>query len=214
MPIEKLLVPLRRFAGQRSCITLRGGHRTPHACRAGRCAGGSEPVPSRDHGGKDYLAWFDEGLESRGLTVETAVAPGAAADWIVEQVTLRHADLVIMATHDRTGADRLFRGSVAEAVMKSPDKPVLIVRAAEGMRPAERFQHRQPLLVVPLDGSASAEAALPFAELFANELGGALVLVLVIPAAGIRSTSKAWLLRMTIAPRSACVKTRSRTCTR
>src|SRR5689334_19312216 len=60
-----------------------------------------------------YLTGFAEQLANRGLPAETGVAVGgAAADWIVEEISLRKADLVIMATHDRTGPDRWLHGSV------------------------------------------------------------------------------------------------------
>jgi hypothetical protein len=70
-----------------------------------------------------------------------------------------------MATHDRTGPSRWVHGSAAEAVVSRASIPVMVVRAAEGPRPARRFDQPRPVLVVPLDGSAFAEAALPIAYL-------------------------------------------------
>jgi nucleotide-binding universal stress UspA family protein len=83
-----------------------------------------------------------------------------------------------MATHGRSGPARWLYGSVADQVLRRAPVPVLTVPPdAAGVWPADR----PPTLLVPLDGSTLAEAALePTAELAAS-LGSALVLVQVIP---------------------------------
>jgi nucleotide-binding universal stress UspA family protein len=133
---------------------------------------------------EEYLATFAEQLASRALAVETGVPFGSPAEWILQEIALRKADLVVMATHDRTGPDRWLHGSVAEAVVGRAPVPVLIVRAAQGMRPVERFERRQPTLVVALDGSEAAEAALPTAAQLAADVRAKLVLVSVLPKPG------------------------------
>jgi len=47
----------------------------------------------------------------------------AAKDW--------PADLIVIGSHGRGGVERLFLGSVAEAVMREAPCPVLVVRASE-----------------------------------------------------------------------------------
>ncbi len=42
----------------------------------------------------------------------------------------RHADLVVMGTHGRTGLDRAILGSVSEAVARDSSAPTLVVRGA------------------------------------------------------------------------------------
>ena len=73
---------------------------------------------------------------------------------------------------------------VAEAVVSHAGVPVLLVRATEGVRPIERLGVPRPELIVPLDGSSLAEAALPLARGLAKALGGHIVLVGVIPTPG------------------------------
>jgi nucleotide-binding universal stress UspA family protein len=51
-----------------------------------------------------------------------------------EIVTLAHeknADLIVMASHGRTGLSRLLMGSIAEGVMRGAPCPVLIVKHAD-----------------------------------------------------------------------------------
>jgi nucleotide-binding universal stress UspA family protein len=131
-----------------------------------------------------YLTDLAMGLGDRGVNAEVAVPYGSPSTWIVEEVGLRKIDLIVMATHDRTGPDRWLHGSVAEAVVRHSGVPVFVVRAADGLRPTQRLDQSAPVLVVPLDGSPFAEAALPVACDLAGALNARLVLVGVVPAPG------------------------------
>jgi len=134
---------------------------------------------------EEYLRAQAEDLEAGGFAVQTGVPfGGSPATWITEEVDMRHADLIVMATHDRSGPNRWLHGSVAESVVSHADVPVLLVRATEGEIPIERLGTPRPEFIVPLDGSPLAEAALPLARGLAKALGGHLVLVGVIPAPG------------------------------
>jgi nucleotide-binding universal stress UspA family protein len=129
-----------------------------------------------------YLTLRANDLRAHDQVVETGVPyGGTAAAWIVEEAELRRADLIAMATHDRAGPDRWFHSSVAEAVVSRAAVPVLLVRGADRVRPVEHLDWRQPVLIVPLDGSSLAEAALPVAINLARSVNGRLVLVSVVP---------------------------------
>ena len=62
-------------------------------------------------------------VRARGLLYE-----GVAADAITRAARARHAKLIVMGTHGRTGLSRLFVGSVAERVVGTAPCPVLTVR--------------------------------------------------------------------------------------
>lgn len=47
---------------------------------------------------------------------------------IIEKAAGEGADLIVMSTHGRTGADHLIMGSVAEKVVARATCPVLVVR--------------------------------------------------------------------------------------
>jgi nucleotide-binding universal stress UspA family protein len=134
---------------------------------------------------EEYLGGQAEALAARGFEVQTGVPfGGSPVAWITEEVSMRHADLIVMATHDRSGPNRWLHGSVAEEVVGHAGVPVLLVRATEGGRPMARLGVPRPELVVPLDGSSLAEAALPLARGLAKALDGHIVLVGVIPTPG------------------------------
>src|SRR5262249_37090273 len=84
--------------------------------------------------------------------------------------------LVIMATHGRSGLGRWVFGSVAARVLARAPAPVLLVRAWQGVH-GPALPAMAPRVLVPLDGSAFAEEALPAARGLARALGGALTLL-------------------------------------
>jgi nucleotide-binding universal stress UspA family protein len=67
---------------------------------------------------------------ARGVELTTCVADGIAAEAIVATATRLKSDLIVIATHGRTGLSHLLLGSVAERVVRAAPCPVLTVRAA------------------------------------------------------------------------------------
>ena len=57
---------------------------------------------------------------------------GHAVHEIIDEVNHVNADLVVIATHGRTGLAHIFFGSVAEYVVRHSRIPVLTVRQEEG----------------------------------------------------------------------------------
>jgi nucleotide-binding universal stress UspA family protein len=118
-----------------------------------------------------------EQLGLAGVDVETHVYYDDAATAIIDAVQARHADLIVMASHGRTGVGRWIYGSVADHVLRHSPVPVLVVPAAVS---CAWTSDRAPRLLVPLDGSVVAEAALAPARALVTELGCELVLLRVV----------------------------------
>jgi nucleotide-binding universal stress UspA family protein len=68
------------------------------------------------------------GMEKKGRRIQATIKTGAPSQVIVDSAKKDRADLIIMATHGRTGLAHLFMGSVAEKVVRSAACPVLTVR--------------------------------------------------------------------------------------
>jgi len=66
-----------------------------------------------------------------GLEAHRGVAAGHADEAIVKTAEDLDADLIVMGTHGRTGAARIFLGSVAARVMATAPCAVLTVRLPE-----------------------------------------------------------------------------------
>jgi len=108
--------------------------------------------------GEEVVAEAGETFDSHGVDYETVVVQGRPADAIVEQATEGGHDLVVMPTHGRTGVSRLFLGSVTESVVRDADVPVLTARNRD-----ERYDFPYERLLVPTDGSETANAAVDHA---------------------------------------------------
>lgn len=71
-------------------------------------------------------------LGTRRLTLD--VRTGEPAESIAEAAERYGADLVVMATHGRTGLAHMVSGSVAEEVIRNADCPVLVLRDSGTVR--------------------------------------------------------------------------------
>ena len=66
---------------------------------------------------------------SGGIGYEILTRVGGAAEGILETAEAVGAELIVLATHGRTGVARFFLGSVAERVVRESSCPVLTIRA-------------------------------------------------------------------------------------
>jgi nucleotide-binding universal stress UspA family protein len=78
-----------------------------------------------------YLKEQVEHYALPGVEVTTRVMFGPAAYSIVKFAELESADVIVMATHGRTGLRRWAYGSVTEKVMRGAPCDILVVRPAE-----------------------------------------------------------------------------------
>jgi nucleotide-binding universal stress UspA family protein len=68
------------------------------------------------------------------IVVACEVKIGNPADVIVEFAQENNIDMIVMATHGRTGVSRFMIGSVAEKTIRQSTIPLLIIPAASGKR--------------------------------------------------------------------------------
>jgi nucleotide-binding universal stress UspA family protein len=87
-----------------------------------------EDLAVRTAEARDYLAAIAADLMSRGLRVRTRVRSGAPVTEILAAARESAADLIAMTTHGRGGLSRLVFGSVAEAVLRLAESPILLMR--------------------------------------------------------------------------------------
>jgi len=78
-----------------------------------------------------YLAGVEKGLVHKGLSARSVVVIGKPADEIVDYARNNPCDLIVMATHGRSGISRWVYGSVAEKLISGAPSPVLLVRPAD-----------------------------------------------------------------------------------
>jgi nucleotide-binding universal stress UspA family protein len=114
-----------------------------------------------------YLESVASSSELAGIKTLTTERYGVVAPVILATATEYHADLIVMCSHGYTGVAHVLLGSVAEKVARHASIPVLVVREKSVAGVLNPAKVAQPLrMLVPLDGSASANTALePAAEL-------------------------------------------------
>jgi len=144
----------------------------------------SAPVPAQKvnavAGAQRYLTGVAESVAT-SIPVETVVPFGRSANEILKAIGDYAADGVVMATHGRSGLPHLVIGSVAESILARSPVPVFLVHARPGSAPPEPFDPMAARLMVPLDGSSFAEAALEPAIKFLAPSGELILVCITYP---------------------------------
>jgi nucleotide-binding universal stress UspA family protein len=137
---------------------------------------------------ESYLRGMAESELLTGISVEIQLAVGLVAPSILSIAADKHIDMIVMCSHGYTGVRRWWMvGSVAAKVARFAEVPVLVLREG-GPVPEARHPGEPPLrILVPLDGSDAAKAALVPAAYLAATLAapgqGALHLLHVVQPA-------------------------------
>ena len=87
-----------------------------------------ELLEEQRRGCREQLAQLERRYAKRTPKLRVSQAVGTAHQAIVEGARRLKADLIVMATHGRTGVTHLLLGSVAERVVRTARCPVLTVR--------------------------------------------------------------------------------------
>lgn len=106
----------------------------------------------------------------KAINVRGELTEGYPAEEILRYADENAVDLILIATHGRSGIKRWTMGNVADKVLRASKAPVLLVRAGI---PDETVYDKWPeiTLLVPLDGSELAESVLPHVEALAKQRG-------------------------------------------
>jgi nucleotide-binding universal stress UspA family protein len=124
-----------------------------------------------------YLDKVAGQLQDAGMGVHQVIRHGAAAEAIVDYAEQAGIWQIVMATHGYTGATRWTHGSVAERVLQSASVPVLMVRTLADEAGTRLEPMRCRRILVPLDGSTTAEQVLPPATSIAKAMGAEMILL-------------------------------------
>jgi nucleotide-binding universal stress UspA family protein len=111
-------------------------------------------------------------------SADCSVLVGKAAEGIADYATEKKIDLIIMSTHGMSGIGRWRHGSIADKVMHGVNIPVWMIRAEKHVRTFKK-KNRKIKILVPLDGSPLAEAAVKHVSALAKQLDGDSVNILL-----------------------------------
>jgi nucleotide-binding universal stress UspA family protein len=118
-----------------------------------------------------------------GVRLAMQIAEGSTVGEIVRLVDSQAADLLVMATHGRSGFERLVLGSVTEKMLRKSPCPLLTVPPRAEPPPVGVDPFRRILCAV--DFSPSSLRALRFAESLAEQADAELAVMHVIEPASV-----------------------------
>jgi nucleotide-binding universal stress UspA family protein len=144
-----MLLPLLSLVGFERMVLVRAFDDPP---RGATVEGEAEVV--------DYLDSCARRIEGFGFETQVHAGLGQPADQILETARQQAAALILIATHGRDGLERWRLGSVADEVVRQSDCPALVIGPNVKVSLSPYVLRR---ILVPLDGSPLAEAALPVA---------------------------------------------------
>jgi nucleotide-binding universal stress UspA family protein len=128
---------------------------------------------------RGYLRAIARRLKQGGLQAGALALEGPPGPTLVRWIAESDADLVVMTTHGRGAVGRTMYGSVADQLVRSLELPVLLIRPdAERVANGSPWKVRE--IVVGLDGSRTAEAALEPAAALARAFQVPMTLVQVV----------------------------------
>lgn len=139
-----------------------------------------------------YIEHMAEALQKQCETVRAAVCKpgekpvvargkvvvGYPADEILKYASENSADIIMLSSHGRSGIRRWGLGSVADKVIRATSVPVWLVPS---QIPQEVIYDKLPkrTILVPLDGSKSAEVIIPHIIALAKQRGAESEMILV-----------------------------------
>ncbi|MGH2458553.1 MAG: universal stress protein [Chloroflexota bacterium] len=187
-PFRRLLVPLDGSPMAESALPI--ATRIADACGAAMTLLHivERGAPAQVHGERhlkgageadEYLAEVARGLARAGRPIEQhthEVPVGNVAESIAAHADEYNTDLIVLCTHGAGGVREAIWGSIAQQVLQRTTLPILLTRAS-GLGSAP-FEPRT--IMVPLDATAAAEAAIGPALGLARCLGAAMRLVVVV----------------------------------
>jgi nucleotide-binding universal stress UspA family protein len=115
------------------------------------------------------------------IGVGTATRTGNPAEGILDYVSKGAPNLIVMATHGRSGISRWAVGSVADKVVRAAARQPLLLIRAKGAHPDIRAKRILKTALVPLDGSIGSEAIIPYIMEIAPCLQMELTFLQVVP---------------------------------
>lgn len=121
-------------------------------------------LPAADNALRDAAAAYLSELRAKEplleVPTEAHILVGPVAPMILQLADDARADVIIMSTEGRRGIARWLQGSVAGAVIRDAQVPVLVLRDEATPLTSGLAAGRAVSALVPLDGSPLAEAAL------------------------------------------------------
>jgi nucleotide-binding universal stress UspA family protein len=132
---EKILPHVEELAAryQASVILLQVIDPAVDISRASLLVPLSDHLAPRRDSAESYLNGVKARLEKKKIGVRTMVETGIPLEMICQTAEAEKVDLIALASHGRTGAARLFYGSVSGGILHRVDRPLLLIRSQKAV---------------------------------------------------------------------------------
>jgi nucleotide-binding universal stress UspA family protein len=168
---------------------------------------GTQSELERANDADAYLHTVTEQLRAAGYDAEMALGLAAPGTAITQVAALTHADLIVMAAHQRWKVPASQDTSAVLDVLVHSRVPLLAWRGSDEAESgtvgqlafdsmAPMLAHTESPLIVALDGSPLAESVLPVVEALAIKLGLYVVLVRAVAHTKQEVDARSYLLRI------------------
>jgi nucleotide-binding universal stress UspA family protein len=128
-----------------------------------------------------YIEEMGGQMREKIKKVSPLVLTGKPAEEIIGYAEKNDISLIIITSHGRSGILSWATGSVTNKVLHATGVPLLLIRATRPPRKVPQ-KHLLERILLPLDGSAAGEAAVPYAQEIMVRLGSEVILFGVVPA--------------------------------
>ncbi len=123
---------------------------------------------------------LQESVDIAVVTSPVSIYRNEAAAYIARFAQSNDVDLIVMSTRGHSGLKRAFEGSVAEALVRTADCPLLFCRPQPGVRMLRPGPHPIRKILISLDRTQSSEGILETAVELASALNAEVVLLHVL----------------------------------
>ena len=129
--------------------------------------------------GVTYLEQVAEQLRLAGLPTEQILLEGDPALCVIDHAQAKHADLILLSSHGRSGLSGWNVSSVVQKILARAHLSILLIPAYQPAADELSGLHYRRILV-PLDGSQRAECVIPLVTALASGHGSQLLLAHVV----------------------------------
>lgn len=126
---------------------------------------------------REYLQGIERELNYAGIPAKVAIKKYAPVRAILDAAMAEGCDLILMSTRGGSPVERWAIGGVTEQVLRLSPIPVLVIRS-QTVLPRQGHVRR---VIVPVDGSKLAEAAVSWSGRLAHLLKAKLIFLHVTP---------------------------------
>jgi nucleotide-binding universal stress UspA family protein len=127
----------------------------------------------------EWMIYYEANAKEAGVEAVSVLREGSPADTIMKEAEAIDAGVIVMGTQGLHGLGNMLPGSVARKVLRSSERPVMIISRDAGVAPCTSGGTFEKI-VYPTDFSDASRAGLKACEMMLDKTGASLTLMHVL----------------------------------